>query len=276
MKRKVAVWGVVGAVLVGCLSWGGVAQANQRAFTYTYEPETMPQGVSEFEQWVTLKTLRNKAVGQDRYNKWELREEFEYGVTDWYTASLYINTSAENYRDTTTGLPVSSFDFDGISLENRFKILSNEADGIGLTLYLEPRYSGSEAEIEGRIILGQRFNKWRWSLNLTQSTEWSDQLSVLTGEPELDLGMTWQVAKHWLAGFELRNHSQIKSYKTWENTAVFLGPVMSYDREAWWATLTVLPQLYGKNFDGNPDATTAFDLQNHERLNVRLIFGISF
>ena len=55
---------------------------NERYFTYTYEPETMPQGAFEAEQWVTLRAGRNKAVGQEDFNRWEFRQELEYGVTD--------------------------------------------------------------------------------------------------------------------------------------------------------------------------------------------------
>src|SRR5262249_18132240 len=75
-------------------SW---ARADERRFTYTYEPETLPQGAVEFEQWITLRSQRTKGgeVKQENYNLWELREELEYGVTDNYSLSLYLNTSAE-------------------------------------------------------------------------------------------------------------------------------------------------------------------------------------
>src|ERR1051325_2495740 len=79
-----------------------VVRGSERYFTYSYEPEAMPQGVAEFEQWVTLRAVRDKEVGQEHYNQWELREEFEYGVTDRYTLSLYLNTVAESFRDSTT------------------------------------------------------------------------------------------------------------------------------------------------------------------------------
>src|SRR4051812_30632407 len=81
------------------------ASANERIFTYTYEPETMPAAGMEFEQWVTLRTQRTKegSVNQQNYNKWELREELEYGVTDRYTLGLYLNMDAEKYREFVPG-----------------------------------------------------------------------------------------------------------------------------------------------------------------------------
>ena len=66
------------------------AKADERRFTYTYEPELLPQGAWEFEQWITLRTQRTSGgeVRQGNYNLWELREELEYGVTDNYSLSL--------------------------------------------------------------------------------------------------------------------------------------------------------------------------------------------
>lgn len=59
-------------------------RADERRFTYTYEPETIPKGALEFEQWITLGSQRTKGgdVKQQNFNRWEIREELEYGVTD--------------------------------------------------------------------------------------------------------------------------------------------------------------------------------------------------
>ena len=44
----------------------------------------------------------------------------------------------------------------------------------------------------------------------------------------------------------------------------------------WWGALTVMPQVYGANFDGNPDGIHHLELEGHERWNVRLIVGVNF
>src|SRR6185436_3040069 len=139
--------------------------ATERRFTYSYEPETMPEGAMEFEQWVTLRTQRSDETGQENYNKWQLRSEFEYGLTDRYTLGLYINTEATSFRDIPTGNDESDFEFGGVSLENRYMVLNPAEHAIGLTLYLEPTFSGSEAEIEEKIIIGQRYGDWKWAIN---------------------------------------------------------------------------------------------------------------
>src|SRR5436190_2943830 len=114
-------------ILTGLLACGfsaASASANERLFTYTYEPETLVKGTTEFEQWVTLRAGRNETVGQENYTKWELREELEYGVTDNYSVSLYLNHSAESFRDTATGDDVSTSHFDGVSIENRYMLFN--------------------------------------------------------------------------------------------------------------------------------------------------------
>ena len=254
------------------------ARADERRFTYTYEPETMPAGGREFEQWVTLRTQRTKdgEVQQQNYNKWEFREELEFGITDRYSVSAYLNTEAESYHDVSTDDHYSKFKFTGISLENRYMLLNPAAHPIGLTLYLEPRYSGEEAEVEEKIIIGQRHGDWKWALNLTHATEWDDNFHETEGEFELTFGVSYDFAKRWSVGLELRDHNELPDYAVWENTAVFLGPVLSYRQEKWWAALTILPQIYGANFSGDPDSHHQLELEGHERVNIRFILGVSF
>jgi hypothetical protein len=254
------------------------APAIERIFTYTYEPETLPQGVAEFEQWVTLRTGRSEEVGQENYNRWDLREEFEYGVTDIYSLALYLNFSQQSYYDptATTDRNKSDFEFKGVSLENIVNVLNPATHPVGLSLYLEPSYSGEEAEVEEKIILGQRHGDWKWALNLSHATEWENNLHDVEGEFEATAGVARFLGKHWSVGLEARSLTKMPDYSEVESTAVFFGPVVSYRQERWWATLTVLPQVFGRNWDGVNDGSDDLDLAQNERVNIRLIFGIEF
>jgi len=251
------------------------ALATDRIFTYSYEPETMPAGAMEFEQWVTLRTQRTKKIGQDNYNLWELREELEYGVTDNYTVSLYLNADAESYRNTLDE-NVSDFSFKGISLENKVLVLNPAANPVGLSLYLEPSFAGDEAEIEEKIILGQRHGDWKWALNLVHATEWEDNLNEVEGELEGTIGVARFLNKQWALGLELRSLTKIPDYEKIETTSLHFGPVLSYHQEKWWGALTVLPQIWGKNYDGGGDGKAAMDLVHNEKVAIRLILGFSF
>ena len=256
------------------------ARADNRRFTYVYEPELLPKGATEFEQWITLRTQRTSGgeVQQGNFNRWEIREELEYGVTDNYSVSLYLNTAAESFRDYSQSPPVdrSHFDFEGISIENRYMVLNPVNHAVGLTLYLEPRFSGDEAEIEEKILLGQRYGDWKWAFNLSHATEWSDNLHTTEGEVEASIGLARDLGNHWSLGVELRDHNELPEYRIWENTALFIGPVVSYRQEKWWAALTVMPQVFGANFNGNPGGDSQLELEAHERVNIRLLFGVTF
>ena len=164
----------------------------------------------------------------------------------------------------------------GISVENRYMVLNPATHAVGLTLYLEPAFSGEEAEIEQKIILGQRHGDWKWALNLTHATEWTDDFREVEGELEVSFGLAYQLSPRWAVGFEIRDHNELPGYKEWENTALYIGPVISYKREHWWAALTMMPQVYGANYTGDPDGNHSLELEGHERWNVRLLFGYNF
>jgi hypothetical protein len=252
------------------------ASATERFFTYTYEPETMPADAFEYEQWIGARIGRNEAVGQKDFNLWELRHEMEYGVTDNYSLSLYLNESLTAFEQPGTGRHVSHFQFDGVSLENRWMILNPADHIVGVALYLEPRISGTGGELEEKLILGQRVGDWKWALNLTHATEWSRDFHDTEGEVEVTFGLTRNLNKYWSLGLEAREHNELPEYRIWENTAFNLGPVVTYSRDRWWATLSVLPQIVGANFAENVDSNHNLELEGHERVDVRLIVGFSF
>ena len=251
--------------------------ANERLFTYSYEPETMPKGAFEVEQWATWRAGRNSTVGQENYSLWQFRTELEYGVTDNYTVSLYVNEQHESYRDPATGHKTADFSWKGISLENKYLVLNPATKPVGLSLYLEPTYDGDDFELEQKIILGQRHGDWKWALNFTHATEWEDDFAEVEGEIEISAGLAYSIGKHWSIGLEARNHNELPDYKKWENSALYFGPVINYRYERWWATLTVMPQVWGATFHNeNPDGNTHLELEGHERWNTRLIVGFSF
>jgi len=272
-KNAAAAWRAL--LLAGALG-AGVAEATDRVFTYTYEPETLPKGAWEFEQWVTWRGGRNKAVGQDDYSRWQFREEIEYGVTDNYQLALYVNSQHESFRDPETGGRESRFIWDGVSIENKYMLLNPAEHAVGLALYMEPAISDREFEFEQKIIIGQRHGDWKWAVNLVHETEWSLLEDETEGVFEFTAGLSRSLGKGWHLGLEVRNHNEIPEYHVWENTALFVGPAVSYQTQRWWATMSILPQVYGQNFQGNPDQEVHLDLDGHEKINVRLLVGVSF
>jgi hypothetical protein len=269
MRKTVLTVTLLAATLVG-------AHANERVFTYTYEPEVLPQSAVEFEQWLTLRSGRAAAAGKGNFNRWDIREELEYGVTDRYTASLYLNFRHDSFVDLGTGHDQSVFKFEGVALENRYQLLNPAEHCVGLTLYLEPRLSQDEASLEQKIILGQRIGDWKWALNLSHETEWNLHHQETEAEFEATFGLSHPLGKRWSLGAEARLQAVNAEYERWENVTLSLGPTLQYRQERWWAALTVLPQLWGHNCEGNPDGKRYLDLDDHERVEIRLLVGIGF
>jgi len=264
------------ALLLAAILGPGSVAATERIFAYTYEPETLPKGAFEFEQWVTWRGGRNDAVGQADFSRWEFREELEYGVTDNYQLALYANSRHFSWRDPESHKETSNFLWDGVSIENKYLLLNPAEHAVGLALYLEPTISDREFELEQKIIIGQRCGDWKWAVNFVHETEWSLLEDKTEGVFEFTAGLSRVIAKRWHIGFEVRDHNTVPEYDTWESTAVFLGPAVSYHAERWWVTLSVLPQIYGRNFQENDDKEVDLDLAHHEKINVRLLVGVSF
>ena len=63
-------------------------------------------------------------------------------------------------------------------------------------------------------------------------------------------------------------------YGTREFWAWFAGPSLHYGGEKYWATLTWMPQLKGGPTD--PDRSTSLHLEERERSETRLKFGVNF
>ena len=264
---------------IACGALAFTATATERLFTYTYEPETLPKGALEAEQWVTLRAGRDAAVGQEDFYRLEFRDEIEYGVTDNYQVSLYFNHQYDHFKDPASGAKTSNYRQKGFSLENKYMVLNPAEHAVGLSLYLEPTLDAADGvfELEEKIILGQRHGDWKWALNLTHATEWENDYQDRVGEFEATFGIARQLNSRWSLGLEMRHHAEAEEYRDWEGYAFYLGPVLSYRTDRWWAALTVMPQIYGANPEGgNPDNNTHLDLDAHERVNVRLLFGFSF
>ena len=268
MKRMCAVV----LTSIGCIGsglYGSFAEANERRFTYTYGSDVLSVGTFELEPWTTFR------IGRDSfYNRQDYRLEFEVGLADQLQTAWYLNFAAIN-QDTDGGRK-SEFEWQGVSWEWKYKLLDPVADPTGLALYLEPAFGPTEAAVEFKLILDKRIGDFYAAFNAVFEHEWNfEEKAPVKRELDLefDLGLAYFITPSFSAGIEVRNHNEFPKGQGWEHSALFAGPVVSYATKTWWATLTVLPQLPAlkKNSSGS-----TFILDSHERLNVRLLFGVHF
>ncbi len=259
---------VIGSLLVGAgigLVPVAEAWAGQRHFAYTYESAVVSPGSVELEPWSTARLGR-----ETFYARFDHRLELEAGIARGVQAALYFNWHAltEGPSDERS----SEFEWSGVSMEWKFKLLDPVADVLGLALYLEPGVGPSEGEVEAKVIVDKRIGAFLVALNATGEFEaaWGGQEVEKEGAVELTAGLGWFLSPGVLVGVELRNHNQIVEGGEWEHSALHAGPVVHVAGKQWWATLTGMVQLPA--LKGATDGTYVLD--EHERAEVRLLVGV--
>lgn len=249
------------------------ARADERLFGYVYEADVLPKGGREFEQWLTHR--RDKADGV--FAAWDLREELEFGLTDRLTTAAYLNFTSTHSEGVTGRADEDSFEFEGISSEWKYQVLNPNTKPLGLLVYGEATYNGDEFELEEKLVLQKNLGeKWVAALNVTLEEEWAFTSSSTEEELTLELsaGIAYKINSHWSIGLEGRNHREFTpglDFRNQEHSAWFVGPNVHYGRDNWWATLTVLPQVHG-----SPETRDGLTLEDHEKIEVRLLAGINF
>lgn len=292
------------------LSTPFLARADEALFGYIYTTDLLPKGHFELEQWVDGKFGKQNGS----YSNLRFRSEIEYGFTDNFQGSLYINSrdvyaSRDTLNRETGGEDVpanhdpskrySRYRFESVSSEFIYRFLSPYKSPFGLALYLEPAVGEGFYEMEAKLILQKNFLEDRlvWATNLTWEWEWKREEATFgaeRGSPEaqrfwqhemeleVTTGLSYRFAQNWSAGVELRNHEEFSKFQesAVEHSAFFVGPTLHYGGKRWWATLSVLAQLplaqgYNQEQRDNISGGRIFG-DEHEAVQARLRVGFNF
>jgi hypothetical protein len=247
------------AVLTGIADSMNEATADERLFTYSYEPKVLPKGAIEFEQWATMRNGHESSL----FTRWDIRTEFEAGLTDRLTTALYMNWT--NKWEPDKGTDVTNFS--GVSSEWKYKVWDPTADPIGVLLYGEFSVDRREWEGEAKLVLGRNIGPFVLAANAVFENEWKTKVdpadpSESDTETEQVFETTAGASRRFgdvALGMEARSHTKYEDGES--HHAFFVGPVLHASSERWWASATVLVQ-------------TTDDLEEHERTETRLILGI--
>jgi hypothetical protein len=243
------------------------AAASERHFTYTYESGVLRPGAREVEPWSTFRLGRS-----DFYSAFDSRIEAELGLTDRLQTALYLNLKAVT-ADTPLGRS-STTELEGLSSEWKLKLADPVADRAGVALYGELSAGPSEVELEGKLILDKRAGRFLGAFNLVAEHEWEFEEAGTQGETkiEVDGAACFFLTSRLTAGLEVRSHTVVPPEGEPTRSALFLGPTASYAREGWWVAASVLPQVWAPR--GASDGH--LDLVEHERVEMRVLFGLEF
>lgn len=211
LKKSIIVIGLV-SILVSA------ANADRRAYVWTYQYMTLSPGMTELEFYQTTK-LR-------QVDEWEYRIEVEQGITDRTDFSVYqIFSQREN----------QSFKWDAVQFRVRHRLADAGQYFLDPLLYLEyNRKTDSRLpnKLEAKLILSRTIGHFNLAMNPVYEFFFAPGTEHEAG---FDLGASWQFHPKFIAGLESTSRIELGDDET--ETASYFGPTVSYASGKWWYTL---------------------------------------
>lgn len=222
----------LGAALV----LAGSAVAGSRRFTYSYETTTMAAGAMELENWVTLKT--NKASDPD-FERFDIRHEFEYGVTDRLQLAFYF----ADWRHEESSSEASKTEFRDVAVEAIYNLTDPNTTPFGSALYGEIKGSDDFIELEAKLLLQKNLGSWMFVYNVGGEIVWEND--YLDDEAELfqSAGVSYSINPSWSVGGEVLHEIAVPDVDSIGDSGVFLGPNVSWRNNRFSVALTGLWQV---------------------------------
>lgn len=256
---------LLAAVLMLSLQ-AAAARADRRTFLLTYTPYLEPAGESEVEWWLTTKIgKQDPAEGP----AWESRAEWEYALTPHLTGAAYLNFQRA---------PGGPLKFASSSIELIYRPKDDGRVPGDPALYLEATETGGELELEPKLLLGHRFNRWMAASNLVGEFEFRHDDRELLADGtvhrngvagQLTAGLAYDLTKQFALGIEVRGRTEHPNFGRESAAMLSLGPCASLDLGRGRFSIGVLPQLRGF-----PRTTGRRNLIDFERMQVNAVVGI--
>ena len=211
---------------------------------------------------------RTGTAGDTRYTRFDERLEFEIGLVPGLQTSFYLNLTA--IGQDASWRAVEEHRAHG---EQRVEVAAARLGG-GRD-WIRPLRRGDRgrgrAGAGGEAHRRQAHRLLLLAANFVAEHEWEFGIGATEKELHLDgfLAASWFFTPRFSVGIEAWN-ANIIAEGTWEHSAFFLGPVVSYSGDGWWVTLTVLPQLPAfKPSEGGGK----YVFTDYERFQARLLFS---
>ncbi len=238
MKRSV----VTSVVAVMLLAIGaGESLADARAYVWTYEYMTMPEGAAELEYYLTAKV---PDTSERETSSWQHQVELEFGITPRWDVALYQVWQEDRTTES------ADFGYEGFKLRTRYRFAEQDALPLDALFYAEYERASdlTESDVgELKIILAKTIGHFDVSYNQVFEWPFDD-----TGEAEhkFAAGLGYEVNPTFHAGVEATGNYSEGGYAA--------GPTVSLRKNRYFLAVGVLCGL----------EDDAADLQS------RLIFGL--
>jgi len=231
------------------------ANASSRRFCYSRETATMPAGAMELETWVTWKTNRATDPADEQF---DIRHEFEYGLTDrlqlsFYFAEWQIKDSSAGVRDT---------EFKGVAAEVIYNLSDPNTAPFGSAVYGEVKGGEDFIELEGKFLFQKNRGAWGFVYNVGGEVEWEDGEQDPQAELKQSAGALYQLLPSWSVGAEILHEIAMPDANSFGDSGVYLGPNVSWRSREIAVTVAGLWQ--------------ATSLADEPDFQLRTIFSIDF
>ena len=228
-------------------------QAGSRRFAYSYETTTMAAGAMELETWATWKT---HPASDPSFERFDLRHEFEYGVTDRLQLAFYFL----DWRYQESAAESGTTTFRDVAVEAIYNLTNPNASAFGSALYGEIKGSGDFIELEGKLLLQKNLGPWVFVYNIGGEIVWENDYNDDEAELMQSAGVAYQINPAWSAGAELLHEIAVPEVEHLGDSAVYLGPNLSWRSERLSITLAGLWQLTGRADEPDFQLRTLFSV----------------
>jgi hypothetical protein len=260
-------------------------RADEHIFGWVRGAETLPAGHADAYQFITLRTGKQ----QGHYRAWDFNTEIEYGINDKFQIGIAVENHYFDIDNVEELDNQNRYQFGGIEVSAKYRLLSPFKDKIGVALRMELAYLAQddvagieqeEIDIVPEIIFHKNFldDTLITHLNVGGKLAWGKKPAE---EYDYELtfqaaaGIAYRFAPNWFVGLETHWRSEFPEGDLGfhEHTVVFAGPTLHYGAKHWWATASYGYQIYGQGVD-EPDHGHTFA---EESLNeFRLKVGFNF
>lgn len=215
----------------------------------------MAAGAMELESSVTYKTDQDN---DPDFRRFDIRHEFEYGVTDRLQLACYfLDWRFEENKDdggTTT--------FHDVAVEAIYNLTNPNTAAFGSALYGEIKGSGDFVELEAKLLLQKNLGPWMFVYNVGGEVVWESHYDNDEAELMQSLGVAYQINPSCSVGLEALHQIAVPEVEEFGDSGVYLGPNVSWRKGNFGLTTTALWQL--THLDGEPG------------FQIRTLFSIEF
>jgi hypothetical protein len=233
----------IGTAIAAALFVSAPARADDQPFFTLYTTDVDTAGEREVEQWFTWRGEHARGS----YNDFLAQTEVEYGITDDFQGSLYLNYDWTRERDPSASPLTQSLV--GLQGEFIYRVMNVYFDPFGLAFYIEPSEAPGERGVESKILLQKNFlnDTLRFAFNTNFEDDWdrTNGKWAKTSALEFDAGLSYNVTPEFSPGIEFDNERAFSGLvlgapASEQTSAFFVGPTIQYIGRL--ATLTVSAQ----------------------------------